>query len=416
MLAACWRRLCVTKVGNAIAPNLRGHIPALDGIRGAAILVVLLHHSNCTEHADSLVLKVLQRFFASGWVGVDLFFVLSGFLITGILSDAKGRARYFTDFYLRRVLRIFPLYYGAVALMLVAFPYLFPARQEAHAILAKSQVWYWTYLINYAIVLVLKGWPPYGTGHFWSLAVEEQFYLIWPLLIFLLSRKRALHVSMALVVLGPICRALCLGILAPLPFNGTLTGNAVANYMFLPGRMDALAIGATIALAAREQGGMISLLAPARRLLPLSLAVLAVLAIVSHGSLSWSHRPTQIVGYSALGLACGALLVIGTVSPRTTLVGRITQSAFLRFLGRFSYSVYIFHVPIMLWLQDYWVATGDSLAIHGSKLLGQVAFTLVGSSMSIAFAVFTWYAYEVHFLRLKRFFDPSRGQRRVSGS
>jgi peptidoglycan/LPS O-acetylase OafA/YrhL len=414
MLDAYWRRIGLTKSANVVAPNLHGHIPALDGIRGMAILVVLLHHSNYTEHADSLVLKAIQRFFASGWVGVDLFFVLSGFLITGILSDAKGRGRYFTEFYMRRVLRIFPLYYGAVAMMLLVFPYLFPAHPEARAALARNQIWYWTYLINYVTVFVLKGWPPYGTGHFWSLAVEEQFYLIWPLLIFALSRKGALYVSMVLVGVGPMCRVFCLEAFAPLPFNGTLAGGAVANYIFLPARMDALAIGATIALAARGPGGLVALLPPLRWLLPSSLIVLAVLAVVNHGSLIWFDRPTQIVGYSALGLAFGALLVIGALSPRTTPVGRVTQNAFLRFLGRFSYSIYIFHVPIMLWLHDHWSAAGDSIAIHGSKLLGQVVFTLVGSSISVAFALFTWYAYEVHFLKLKRFFDYSRRQRPVS--
>ena len=163
-------------------PSAR-HLPALDGLRGCAVLMVMLFHfTSALSHPVSLGGAAVRKLFSGGWVGVDLFFVLSGYLITGILFDAKGaddegegrRAsprRYFGAFYGRRALRIFPLYYGALALLFVVVPAALSLAGRApsaeYAELVRTQGWFWSYLVNYVAIHP----DPYGVGHFWSLAI-----------------------------------------------------------------------------------------------------------------------------------------------------------------------------------------------------------------------------------------------------
>src|SRR5262245_10664845 len=165
------------------ASKIASHIPALDGIRGIAILLVLLFHFGQYGHGlpypAVFVDKLFHRICQIGWVGVDLFFVLSGFLITGILYDSKGRNHYFRNFYVRRCLRILPLYYFSLILFLIVLPKLFPLHTGFRS-LRQDSFWYWTYLSN--VRVAYRGWDSFGVlDHFWSLAVEEQFYLLWPI-------------------------------------------------------------------------------------------------------------------------------------------------------------------------------------------------------------------------------------------
>ncbi len=158
------------------------HIPQLDGLRGLAILIVTLYRFSKEFPTDSLVGKLLHYGLHLGDRGVDLFFVLSGFLITGILVDAKGQAHYFSHFFARRSLRIFPLYFASLFLFVVAFNCLNPT-QPMFAAAAENQFYLWTYLTN--VKMSIEGAWCFGSlDHFWSLAVEEHFYLFWPLLTF----------------------------------------------------------------------------------------------------------------------------------------------------------------------------------------------------------------------------------------
>ncbi|HEV2844590.1 MAG TPA: acyltransferase, partial [Thermoanaerobaculia bacterium] len=210
-------------------------LPALDGLRGLAILLVLLLHFTvyggppATEGIDKLFYRAAQ----AGWIGVDLFFVLSGFLITGILYDAKGGENYFRSFYARRVLRIFPLYYGALAVFLLLVPALRP-----------GSFWHWTYLSN--VQIAREGWPDSGAlGHFWSLAVEEQFYLFWPVAVLLLARR-------SLMAACWVCLAGSLLLRVGLH----LADQETAAFVLTPARLDSLAAGALLALAARGPEGL----------------------------------------------------------------------------------------------------------------------------------------------------------------
>ena len=159
------------------------YTPALDGLRGIAIILVLLHHLTIyrpTRGIDEWIATVPLV----GWSGVDLFFVLSGFLITGILIDARGSKRYFTSFYARRTLRIFPLYYLVVFVALI----LVPLSQTLHRVLVgpypdPPHLPYWLYYTNFSIAErgLVHGWLDIA----WSLAIEEQFYIVWAVLVFI---------------------------------------------------------------------------------------------------------------------------------------------------------------------------------------------------------------------------------------
>src|SRR5688572_6027292 len=181
-----------------------GFIPALDGLRGIAIILVMLHHFTSyrpTAGIDGLIGSVVFFF----WTGVDLFFVLSGFLISGILLDTRNSERYFTSFYARRTLRIFPLYYLVLFLAFVVLPK-FPA---VHAVLAghpdvPTQWPYWLYLTNFSIAD--GGWVHGWVDVAWSLAIEEQFYLVWPLMIWLCPPRLVAPLCAVILVAEPIAR------------------------------------------------------------------------------------------------------------------------------------------------------------------------------------------------------------------
>jgi peptidoglycan/LPS O-acetylase OafA/YrhL len=190
----------VTPPGNATAFKPR-HVPALDGLRAIAVLMVLLcHFQLATPH---WIWRVLHQ----GGFGVYLFFVLSGFLITRILLSEKNKPAYFRNFYARRTLRIFPLYYGVLALQFWVLLPIFPTPRilaDAH-----YQGWLWAY--GYNILTAVKGHFVFSSdwmwlGHFWSLAVEEQFYVVWPFIVLALGRETLLKLCIGIVALTPILR------------------------------------------------------------------------------------------------------------------------------------------------------------------------------------------------------------------
>src|SRR6266704_2509367 len=166
------------------ARPLRQHaFPGLDGVRGIAILLVMFFHFANMKPAS----KIDGYFYAFthyGWSGVDLFFVLSGFLITGILVDARGSPSYFKAFYARRALRILPAYYGFLFVIFVVLPLLGLGAGANYMLARQHQGWYWLHLTN--VMMAIGEIPGHGSNpstRFWSLAVEEQFYFLWPAIV-----------------------------------------------------------------------------------------------------------------------------------------------------------------------------------------------------------------------------------------
>src|SRR3954464_13470573 len=172
------------------------NIPALDGLRGLAIILVLLFHFT-PEGGGSTPIGHMMRWVSQlGWCGVDLFFVLSGFLITGILFDARGSANYFKNFYMRRVLRIFPLYYGVLIVVFLVVP-IFKTMTAQDLQLMQNQHWLWLYAANIPPAIsnewtLMNQWV--RLSHFWSLAIEEHFYLLWPAVVYFFSRKTVMKI------------------------------------------------------------------------------------------------------------------------------------------------------------------------------------------------------------------------------
>ena len=233
-----------TKRSAAVAAPPAGagrHISALDGIRGVAVLLVLIFHVFQVEPAPSHPL--LRMGYAAtlfGQTGVDLFFVLSGFLITGILLDTKSSRRYFVNFYGRRTLRILPLYYGSLVVFLVVLPRLV----DFHAS-GIPPIWFWTFSTN---VAVTQGLDPGELGHYWTLAIEEQFYLVWPLVVFALGRVALMRVCMASLVAAAALRMF-------------VESRGISCFMITFCRIDTLLLGALLALVARSPRGLASLAA-----------------------------------------------------------------------------------------------------------------------------------------------------------
>lgn len=369
------------------------HIPALDAVRGAAILLVLVFHFSSYGHGLAPTPLLVDRLYylvsRAGWVGVDLFFVLSGFLITGILYDAKGSDHYFRNFYLRRVLRIFPLYYGSLLVLVVVLPWLFPASAGLQAI-RRDAIWYWTYLSN--IQIAYDGWPAFAAiGHFWSLAVEEQFYLLWPVVVLTLGRRQLQAACLACVVGALLVRV---GLLS--------AGNAPGAFVLTPARIDALAFGAYLAVSAREPAGL-RLLArwapPAAAWLSLSLVAVFVL----RRGLAADDPVVSSVGHTLLAGLFGAILVLAVTSARDGVMGRVFNSPLLRFFGRYSYALYVFHHPI-LFLVPAVLPLGLVPSVFGSQLLRQLVFLIIATGVSVAGALVSWHLWEKQFLKLKGLF------------
>jgi peptidoglycan/LPS O-acetylase OafA/YrhL len=219
-----------------------GHLPALDGLRGLAVLAVIAFHLCAVPIASGAAWRLAGGVASVGWLGVELFFVLSGCLITGILLDTRDGARPLATFWARRALRIAPLYFALLAVAFVLIPTLVPALRQSHPRFLDAAPWYATFLTNVALARS-HGMAAFGTGHLWSLAIEEQFYLVWPLVVLRATPRALARVTLALFGLGVLARAAL-----------RLTGvtDAYETYVLTPTHLDGLLAGALLALARRR--------------------------------------------------------------------------------------------------------------------------------------------------------------------
>lgn len=372
-------------------------IPALDGLRGIAVLLVMFLHygSPDTKGAGAAVVRAIASF---GWAGVDLFFVLSGFLITGILLDSRRSKSYFRTFYIRRFLRIFPLYYGFLAIVVWIWG---PRNGAVEAV--ERQVWLWTYLTNFDIVR--HGWL-YGASavvnHLWSLAVEEHFYLVWPLFVLWLDRRELRWLALAGVFGAPMVRVV-------LDVAGY---RALAAYMLTPARVDGLAVGALLAIMARDEGGLARWRVHAAWVLGGAAATIAwVFASAPH----FFYNSWFVLKFSipALSLGFGALLLLTLTATSRSWLQRVFGSRILRFYGRYSYGLYVWHPFVgRLLLNAGFTQLLVQRLIPGGALTALVTFVLKSAIATIV-ALCSWRLIEQPFLRLKdrvRYDAPSVGE------
>jgi peptidoglycan/LPS O-acetylase OafA/YrhL len=386
------------------SPDGRRHLPVLDGVRGLAILLVLIHHFTPEGLIRPDATFSLYRWLHLGWTGVDLFFVLSGFLITGILVDARSSPHYYRNFYARRALRIFPLYYGALFLLFVVVPLtlsvgnlwgvarkLLGEHFASYEQVRANQLWLWLYLSN--VVTALTGQEWYVAGHFWSLAVEEHFYLVWPLVIRVFP-LRWLPVA---------CLGVAMGSLALRVVMLAAGVDAHTLYVLTPCRLDGLALGGWLALAARGSWGLDSL---ARHTWWVALGCAAALAVgfAVQGSPGRGSPFLATAGFFLLALLFGSLLLHALTAPATSWTGRLFRSTVLCQLGKYSYGLYVLHRLLLMPLRK--LLPPEYLAdVTGSLGLGLLAFQVVALAASVAVAWLSWHLYEKHFLKLKRYFE-----------
>ena len=363
------------------------HLAELDGLRGAAILLVLVYH--LTRMIPVVALdKAIKLITGSAWIGVDLFFVLSGFLITGILFDTKTESAYFRNFFMRRILRIFPLYYGFLLVLFFIVP-LWLQNDEIW-LLQSNQSWYWTYTTNFMIWLKGFDAAPY-TSHFWSLAIEEQFYLLFPFLVYFCNPKQLMTVCALLIPAA---------FLARLGFRWS--EEPLANYVLTFTRADALATGASVALLIRYEWGIRLLRRLVKPLLIATGILLMAIFLDEHGLKPGSFL-MQTIGYSSVALFFGGILTWIILTQPASLLAHFWRLPILTFFGHYSYALYLFHVPVLKWVEQFNLIDGLP-RLAGSKLLGQFAFAAVCMIISITLSYLSWHLYEKHFLTLKKRF------------
>jgi len=372
----------------------RTHYPRLDGLRGLAILLVMLYHFSLPHprmhgHDAGWLLQLAQ----TGWLGVDLFFVLSGFLITGILVETRTEAHYFRTFLARRFLRIWPLYYMGLLVLLVLLPTVLPSVPPQLQGMRDKQAWFWLYAANWLFAREGSFGQTSG-GYLWSLAVEEQFYIVWPLVVFALTDRNLLRLSLMLLCLSLLSRIVLINL-------GVSTG---ALYTMTFTHWDGLAVGSCLAICARSP----RLMAEARRWLliaaPLAACGLAAVRIADGDAFMWS-RQMATFGYTFAAVVFGALLVWVLSARETTGISRFFTTHFMRQTGKYSYALYVVHVPVASAI--FPVATralaGVEPAIgHETVFVVCMALSFI---VSWILAVLSWNLFEKRILALKRYFS-----------
>lgn len=364
----------------------RMHIRTLDGIRGFAILWVILHHFTQIDVEPWL------RITKTGVVGVDLFFVLSGFLITRILIDIPASTKNFIAFWGRRALRIFPLYFVALALALTVLPWIL-GPESAVTKVRDNQVWFWLYGVNYLIAN--RGWEEVGGfDHFWSLAVEEQFYFIWPLVAFAAAARRLPWVIVGLLALSPVVRYFAIE-------NGA---SQAALYVSTHLRLDAILAGALLACVETRGWFASTRLQQWARIVFVAGVVWGVAGLVRPGL---SYPFAGELHFTLVALWSTAVVWIAIAAGNESRVSRILTSSVLIKAGTYSYSMYVFHVMVrdVLNRLGLW-----PWMVGPNELVGQAILYVFASILTYAVAVLTWRVIEEPLLRLKRYFpyDPSK--------
>jgi peptidoglycan/LPS O-acetylase OafA/YrhL len=372
------------------SPWYARRIPELDGLRGLAILLVLIIH--CIDEPKFLGgyhwLSYLVAADSLSWSGVDLFFVLSGFLIGGILLDARGSRNYFQAFYARRAFRILPLYAVLVGTFYLCFfaeqrawipasRWLFGPNIPWHAYLTFTQNFHWA-----------AGGPDRSNWltPTWSLAVEEQFYLILPAVIWFFSGRRLLYFLGSVIVAAPFLR-----LFLDLNFHS----GKVASFCLMPCRADALLLGVVAAVLVRHKTAWESLKSHRRWLASAWVILLAGLAAFVF------FKQTDHVGFfmTTLGFSWLALFYLGllllALIHSSGWLGAILRNSWLRALGTISYGVYLIHKPVLGLVFGFFGMEQPLVETSADRYL--VLFAL---AITLAVATVSWAVFEKPLLKI----------------
>lgn len=365
--------------------------PALDGIRALAVTAVFARHYGGGAHSGR-VLNIYNELRLRGAIGVDLFFVLSGFLICGILYDTRNDSRFFQRFFARRSVRIFPVFYLVVAVLLLLTPVL-------------QYEWRWgqlpflIYMGNllacldpslYRVVSANHPGAFANLGHIWSLCVEEQFYLLWPFVVWMVrDRVRLLWIAAGLCLLALALRG---GILMFVPSH---LSNEIIFYT-LPCRMDAMLFGSMLALLLRGESADRWQRSCKWIFLVTAALVITLFTLSPADDSPW----LQTIGLTLIAAASAGL--IGSTLRTGSTAFRLFHLRPLRILGKYSYGFYIFHAvwPIVWGSLD----KGLSMRLHSSALGGILA-DVIYFALTFGVAKLSYDMFEVRFLSWKRRFE-----------
>jgi peptidoglycan/LPS O-acetylase OafA/YrhL len=359
------------------------HILELDGIRGLAILLVIGFHFHAYAREGLSKLAIVGPATELGWCGVDLFFALSGFLITGILLDSVDSERRAWTFYIRRALRILPLYYAAIAV------YFLVAAPHGHHVPVAEQFWYWAHLSNWRTAYNPLQYPPLTI--FWSLAIEEQFYIVWPFVVWAVAPRTLFRIcivaALACLVLRNLPASQAMGVLYP---------NTM--YRLTPFRVDTLLLGAIGALLYRAP----DLRAGAKRYAgPCSAAFLVLfLGIAAFAQSPSPHTEAMTrFGYSAIAIAFAAFVVFAAVhAGGAGRINTVLRSPLLRGFGKYSYCIYVIH---LVTFGRVFHPIADAL---GGSIIAEMAAGAASVGIMYAAAAISWYGFEKHCIALGRRF------------
>lgn len=372
-------------------PNTMERVPALDGVRGWAIVLVLLWHYVAMQlmGVPGTAVNLLRQSLGLCWSGVDLFFVLSGFLIGGILVDNRASANYFKSFYIRRTCRIFPLYYGWLLLGGMALAAgLTTGIENWHV----SDVPLWCYFLYVQNI----GFAAVGTlgsawlGVTWSLAIEEQFYLLLPLFVRKVTPARLFYWLVVLVLLATVFRLACWYFL---PHQG------IVGYVLLPCRWDALLVGVIGALLVRNPAAVRAIRSNLwfiYALLGVIGAGLVILRVVKQGNLIY-------LGMHSLGFLWLAVFYLGVILIALHSTQRwvkwVFENRLIGRLGVVSYSVYLLHQPVSWLCHHYiWHAPPQMASMP------RVFTTVLALGITLTLSALSWRYFESRFIALGRRF------------
>lgn len=361
----------------------------LDGLRGVSIALVLLFHY-FVQHIETRPGSLgayAQKYLSLTWAGVDVFFVLSGFLLGGILLDQRGAENYFRVFYLRRALRIMPPYVLFLVLFALALALLPPAAHPGMGWLLAEPLPFWPYVVylqNFSMAGEGRFGPNFGAPT-WSLAVEEQFYLLFPLFVYFCPPRRICHALVALIFAAPLLRVVL--------YFASSEG-ALAGFVLLPSRWDSLLLGALAAWALRQEAGRRWITAHAAILV--KLFVISVLGITLFPFLGFKQLSLgmAIVGHLWIAASVTILLALMALGQLPS-IAMLLRLGPLCFLGRISYTVYLLHQPVR------GVITG--FVFDGNPRIGsaaEFAVAVLALVATVLLATITWHVFEARLIRL----------------
>ena len=355
---------------------MRKRIQALDGLRGiAVILVVASHFSPDLVLPQTIAWKLLQRISGGGWFGVDIFFVLSGFLITSILLNDRGDWK---EFYRNRAFRILPAFLAVFCVVLAFIP-------KPHALV------FFAYLLFVGNFTVLGNNEITPLGHLWSLAVEEQFYLIWPQIAWRLSRSTILKIALSIATVSFLCRVL-----------GAILGvNAYLIYKITPMRLDGIALGCAVAAAVEIPSARDWLNRRWKTAAWLAAAVLMGGIVALKLSLfAWDVR-AQMVAIPAVTILTAAMVFAASQRLLPARLSSVLCSRMFVYFGRRSYGLYLIHLPVAYALaRRFGHPLGQLRPIP--QATASIAIMVLGMALSVALAELSWRIVEQPAQRLKK--------------